>query len=70
MIIDLIFFASKEYIRCVYFSLYVMYMLVSAPVFDLCTIKVWIIVQLAEDADASNDIRVLGGIPLLLALLQ
>ena len=49
---------------------YTMYMLVSAPVFDLCTIKVWIIVQLAEDADASNDIRVLGGIPLLLALLQ
>lgn len=33
-------------------------------------IKVWIIVQLAEDPDASNDIRVLGGIPLLLALLQ
>ncbi|XP_078355562.1 serine/threonine-protein kinase Nek10-like, partial [Oculina patagonica] len=31
---------------------------------------VWIIVQLAEDADSSNDIRVLGGIPLLLALLQ
>lgn len=32
--------------------------------------KVWIIVQLAEDSDSSNDIRVLGGIPLLLALLQ
>ncbi|KAK2562007.1 Serine/threonine-protein kinase Nek10 [Acropora cervicornis] len=31
---------------------------------------VWIIVQLAEDADSSNDIRLLGGIPLLLALLQ
>ncbi|KAM7451535.1 Serine/threonine-protein kinase Nek10 [Porites harrisoni] len=31
---------------------------------------VWIIVQLAEDADASNDIRLLGGIPLLLTLLQ
>ena len=50
--------------------IYTMYMLVSAAVFDLCTIKVWIIVQLAEDADSSNDIRVLGGIPLLLALLQ
>lgn len=32
--------------------------------------KVWIIVQLAEDSDSSNDIRVLGGIPLLLVLLQ
>lgn len=31
---------------------------------------VWIIVQLAEDADSSNDIRLLGGIPLLLSLLQ
>ncbi|XP_015752119.1 PREDICTED: serine/threonine-protein kinase Nek10-like [Acropora digitifera] len=31
---------------------------------------VWIIVQLAEDPDSSNDIRLLGGIPLLLALLQ
>ena len=47
-----------------------MYMLVNAAVFTLCLIQVWIIVQLAEDADSSNDIRVLGGIPLLLALLQ
>lgn len=31
---------------------------------------VWIVVQLAEDADSSNDIRLLGGIPLLLSLLQ
>ncbi|XP_048580078.1 serine/threonine-protein kinase Nek10 isoform X2 [Nematostella vectensis] len=31
---------------------------------------VWIIVQLAEDPDSSNDVRLLGGIPLLLALLQ
>ena len=47
-----------------------MYMEVNAAVFVLCSIKVWIIVQLAEDVDSSNDIRVLGGIPLLLALLQ
>ena len=59
---------KNTYAVCTLF--YTMYMLVSAPIFDLCTIKVWIIVQLAEDADSSNDIRVLGGIPLLLALLQ
>jgi len=50
--------------------IFILCMLVNAAVFILCLIQVWIIVQLAEDADSSNDIRVLGGIPLLLALLQ
>ena len=53
-----------------YALFYTMYTIVNAAVFVLCLIKVWIIVQLAEDVDSSNDIRVLGGIPLLLALLQ
>ena len=31
---------------------------------------VWCLVQLAEDPDTSNDIRLTGGLPLLLSLLQ
>ncbi len=31
---------------------------------------VWCLVQMSSDADTSNDIRQLGGIPLLLSLLQ
>lgn len=32
--------------------------------------QVWIVVQLSEDPDSSDEVRVLGGIPLLLSLIQ
>lgn len=33
-------------------------------------IQVWIIVQLSEDPDSSEEVRLLGGIPLILSLIQ
>ena len=33
-------------------------------------IQVWIIVQLVEDKDSKDEVRLLGGIPLILSLIQ